>query len=85
MRTYIRAGQSFVERVILVWLKAVPPGHRRTYLAAINAPRIIVNTVSWTGLENFFLHKVRHSRAKEFKYSSSVCRRKIGSLSLNLT
>lgn len=46
-------------RAIMVWLKAVTPGHIRTYLAAMNAPRIIVNTVSWTGLENFFLWEVR--------------------------
>lgn len=37
-------------------------GIGRTYLAAMNAPRIIVNTVSWTGLENFFLSKVTHSK-----------------------
>lgn len=47
------------ERAIMVWLRAVTPGHIRPYLAAMNAPRIIVNTVSWTGLENFFLWKVR--------------------------
>lgn len=56
------AGRLFVERALRVWLKAVTPGHIRTYLAAMNAPRIIVNTVSWTGLENFFLWKVRQQR-----------------------
>lgn len=35
----------------------------------MNAPRIIVNTVSWTGLENFFLSKVTDSKGIQ----STVC------------
>lgn len=37
-----------------------------THLAAMNAPRIIVNTVSCTGRENFFLPEVKDSRAVKF-------------------
>lgn len=65
-KTYIGAGQ-----VILVWLKAVTPGFGRTYLAAIKAPRIIVNTVSWTGLENFFLSKVTDGKAQKHNLPAS--------------
>lgn len=42
-------------KVILLWLIERTPGWSMTYLAAMNAPRIIVNTVNWTDLENFFL------------------------------
>lgn len=57
----------------MVWLKAGTPGCSRTYLAAMNAPRIIVNTVSWTGLENFFLPKVKDSRAMKFNPAAWSC------------
>lgn len=39
------------------------PGWSGTHLAAMNAPRIIVNTVSCTGRENVFLSKVREGKA----------------------
>lgn len=35
----------------------------------MNAPRIIVNTVSWTDLENFFLSKVTDSKGIQ----STIC------------
>lgn len=74
VRTYIRTGQPFVVKVILVWLRARTPGCSRTYLAAINAPSIIVNTVSCTGLENFFLPEVKDSRAMKFKLTALSCK-----------
>ncbi|TNN44208.1 hypothetical protein EYF80_045583 [Liparis tanakae] len=41
------------------------PGRGGAHLAAMNAPRIIVNTVSCTGRENFFLPGVRGETAEE--------------------
>jgi len=63
-RSYITTKPPFVVWVIRVLLKAGTPANSRTYLAAMNAPRIIVKTVSWTGLENFFLSRVKQSETQ---------------------
>lgn len=43
----------------------------------MNAPRIIVNTVSWTGLENFFLSKVTDSKGIQSTVSLEPYARRI--------
>jgi len=45
--------------------RVATPGRGGTHLAAMNAPRIIVNTVSCTGRENFFLQEVKGETAEE--------------------